>query len=178
MSPLKPGSKYHALFQHLRQQRQEELSLTFADIERLIGCPLPPGARRGRAFWNNRRRGGLQAKAWMAAGYLVRRVDLEAGRVTFARARLAYTVRRRQGDVVWDAELIRALRAHLGVNQAGLAEILGVRQQTISEWETGAYAPPRSRAKHLTMVAERAAFPLQPAKPGDPRTSAPRHRQR
>lgn len=175
MSPLKPGSKYHALYQHLRQQRQEELSLTFADIERLIGCPLPPGARRGRAFWSNRRRGGLQAEAWMAAGYLVRRVDLEAGRVTFARARLAYTIRRRQGDVTWDAEMIRALRVHLGVNQAGLAEILGVRQQTISEWETGAYAPTRARSKHLTLVAERAGFP--PATP-DPKAERPAPRPR
>ncbi len=177
MSPLKPGSKYHGLHQHLAQHRQDQVSLTFAEIERLIGGRLPPSARRGRAFWSNRSRGALQAQAWMAAGYLVREVDLEAGRVTFARARPKYTVRRERGDVVWDGELIRALRAHLGVNQAGLAEILGVRQQTVSEWETGAYTPTRSRAKHLTLVAERAAFPLEPSKEADSSTTRPPRRQ-
>ncbi len=166
MSAVKPGSKYHGLYHYLRRQRQEELSLTFADIERLIGSALPPGARLGRAFWSNRTRGALQAQAWMAAGYRVRQVDLEAGQVIFCQARLKYTIRRQAGEIMWDADLIRALRAHLGVNQAGLADILGVRQQTVSEWETGVYAPTRSRSKHLTLVAERADFPL-----GAPRRS-------
>lgn len=96
----------------------------------------------------------------MAAGYHVAEVNFEAGYVAFKRPRLEYTVEHREGETIWDAELVRALRAHLGVNQAGLAEILGVRQQTVSEWETGAYAPTRARSKHLTLVAERADFPL------------------
>lgn len=174
MPAVKPGSKYHGLYQYLRRKGQEELRLTFADIERLIGSPLPPGARHGRAFWSNRTRGALQAEAWMAAGYHVRQVDLEAGQVTFSQARLKYTVRRQEGEIVWDADLIRALRAHLGVNQAGLADILGVRQQTISEWETGIYAPTRSRSKHLTLVAEQADFPVaSPRRSGDLPTPPP-----
>ncbi len=56
--------------------------------------------------------------------------------------------------------MVRALRGHLDVNQAELAEILGVRQQTVSEWETGVYRPTRGRSKHLTMVAEKAEFPF------------------
>lgn len=166
MSAVKPGSKYHGLYRYLRRQGQEELRLSFAEIERLIGSALPAGARQRRAFWSNRTRGALQAQAWMAAGYRVRQVDLEAGHVIFSQARVKYTVRRQAGEVIWDADLIRALRAHLGVNQAGLADLLGVRQQTISEWETGVYAPTRSRSKHLTLVAERADFPL-----GEPRRS-------
>jgi DNA-binding transcriptional regulator YiaG len=53
---------------------------------------------------------------------------------------------------------VRALREHLDLNQEGLAELLGVRQQTISEWETGLYAPSRGRSKHLDLVAERSGF--------------------
>jgi DNA-binding transcriptional regulator YiaG len=43
-------------------------------------------------------------------------------------------------------------------SQAELAEELGVRQQTISEWETGMYQPKRAMSKLLTMVAEQAGF--------------------
>jgi DNA-binding transcriptional regulator YiaG len=57
---------------------------------------------------------------------------------------------------------VRALREHLGLNQEGLAEVLGVRQQTISEWETGVYAPSRASSKHLGLVAERADFGYEP----------------
>jgi DNA-binding XRE family transcriptional regulator len=42
--------------------------------------------------------------------------------------------------------------------QAELAEKLGMRQQTISEWETGMYEPKRSTSKFLTMFAEQAGF--------------------
>jgi DNA-binding transcriptional regulator YiaG len=50
------------------------------------------------------------------------------------------------------------LRQYLGLSQAQFAEQLGVRQQTISEWETGMYAPSRATRKYLTLVAERAGF--------------------
>jgi len=58
----------------------------------------------------------------------------------------------------WDGEMVRALRQHLGLNQAGMADVLGVRQQTISEWENEMYVPSRSRSKHLDLVAERSGF--------------------
>ncbi|MGZ3702514.1 MAG: helix-turn-helix transcriptional regulator, partial [Bdellovibrionota bacterium] len=37
----------------------------------------------------------------------------------------------------WDAESIRRARKARGLTQAELAEGLGCRQQTISEWELG-----------------------------------------
>ena len=39
-----------------------------------------------------------------------------------------------------------------------MAETLGTRQQTISEWEVGVYAPRRSTSKYLNLIAERAGF--------------------
>ncbi len=44
----------------------------------------------------------------------------------------------------------------MGMSQEELAEELGTRQQTISEWETGRYRPRGASARLLTIVAERA----------------------
>ncbi|MGH2598669.1 MAG: helix-turn-helix domain-containing protein [Dehalococcoidia bacterium] len=57
----------------------------------------------------------------------------------------------------WDAAGVRALRERLGVTQRRLADELGVRQQTVSEWETGAYQPRGASARLLRIVAERGA---------------------
>ena len=59
---------------------------------------------------------------------------------------------------LWDAEQVRALREHLGLTQTELAEELNVRQQTVSEWETGQYRPRGASERLLSMVAERATF--------------------
>lgn len=96
----------------------------------------------------------------MEAGYHVETVNLEAERVVFLRPQLRYQVKREGEAIRWDAAMVRALREYLDLNQEELAELLGVRQQTVSEWETEEYRPTRSRSKHLTIVAERAGFPL------------------
>lgn len=59
---------------------------------------------------------------------------------------------------LWGSERVRALRRHLGLTQRELAEELGTRQQTISEWETGLYRPRGASATLLSLVAERASF--------------------
>jgi DNA-binding transcriptional regulator YiaG len=164
MTPVKPGSKYYNLYRHLRGRGGPSIRLTFGEIERILGTPLPPSARSSRAYWSNRAQGALQASAWLDAGYRVARIEMEAQRVMFARSRPRYDVRREEGRVLWDPDLIRALRGHLGLNQAGLAEILGVRQQTVSEWERGIYIPTRASGNHLTLVAERAGFDLRRGK--------------
>ncbi|MCO5142130.1 MAG: helix-turn-helix domain-containing protein [Oligoflexia bacterium] len=51
----------------------------------------------------------------------------------------------------WDAENIRRARKARNLTQAELAEGLGCRQQTISEWELGMYAPKNAYQKLLTM---------------------------
>lgn len=58
----------------------------------------------------------------------------------------------------WDAEGVRRLRTHLGETQAGLADRLGTRQQTVSEWETGASTPRRMSRRLLHLVAEASGF--------------------
>ena len=66
----------------------------------------------------------------------------------------------------WDGEGVRALRRHLRLSQAGLAEELGTRQQTISEWETGLYRPRGASSTLLSLVAERAGFHYEARSPG------------
>jgi DNA-binding transcriptional regulator YiaG len=58
----------------------------------------------------------------------------------------------------WDAGRVRALRQHMGLTQEELAQRMGTRQQTISEWETGMYAPRGMSERMLGMVAEQAGF--------------------
>ncbi|MCK9357550.1 MAG: helix-turn-helix domain-containing protein [Dehalococcoidia bacterium] len=58
----------------------------------------------------------------------------------------------------WDRSRIRALRSHLGLTQVELAERLGIRQQTVSEWETGQYEPRGTSVTLLRLVAERSEF--------------------
>ena len=50
------------------------------------------------------------------------------------------------------------MRQHLNLTQAQLAEELGTRQQTISEWENGMYRPRGTSATLLSIVAERSGF--------------------
>jgi DNA-binding transcriptional regulator YiaG len=76
----------------------------------------------------------------------------------------------------WDASEVRRLRQDLGLTQQALAAELGVRQQTVSEWETGMYAPRGASARLLDIVAERAgvAYGASPAEPpGDDAATGP-----
>ena len=65
---------------------------------------------------------------------------------------------RRRQKRQWSKEDIRALRKHLNLTQVKLAEELGTRQQTISEWENGMYKPRGASVTLLNIVAERSAF--------------------
>ena len=58
----------------------------------------------------------------------------------------------------WDGKQIQALRRYLGLTQRELADRLGTRQQTISEWETEMYQPRGTSSTLLSIVAERAKF--------------------
>ena len=58
----------------------------------------------------------------------------------------------------WDGSSIRALRGYLDMTQVELADEIGIRQQTVSEWEVGIYTPRGASVKLLTMIAERTGF--------------------
>jgi len=66
--------------------------------------------------------------------------------------------RRKKKKRQWSKEEVKALRQHLNLTQVKLAEELGTRQQTISEWEKGMYRPRGASATLLSIVAERSDF--------------------
>jgi len=72
----------------------------------------------------------------------------------------------------WDSRCIRALRRHLGLTQRELADRLGTRQQTISEWEIGLYKPRGASSTLLSIIAERAKFNYQ-VTPAEQQTEKP-----
>jgi DNA-binding transcriptional regulator YiaG len=71
-----------------------------------------------------------------------------------------------RGRIGWDSQKIQSLRRHLGLTQQQLAERLGTRQQTISEWETGMYQPRGTSTTLLSIIAERANFTYDASPPG------------
>ncbi len=153
-----PHSKYQPLFDHLYHCQQEEIMLDFATIEAIMGQSLPPSARRNRGWWSNRDKGGLQAQSWKKASYHVVHIDLASEQVTFSRVKVSYDIPKVDASGQWNGHLIKALRRHMGYTQSQLADELCMRQQTISDWETGLRQPCRSSSKHLSLVAEQAGF--------------------
>lgn len=158
---MKEGSKYYPLYVYLRQSEPNEVTLTLAEIQDLLGTPLPPSAWTQRAWWSNRSQGQVQAAAWMEAEFRVVHVDPAIPQVTFKRKSTIYHIppEWKQGDtLLWNGELVKALREQLGLSQMDLAEKLGVRYATISEWENGLYTPKRSTSKFLTLFAKESGF--------------------
>ena len=158
---MKPGSKYYPLFEYLQHCNQAVVTLTFAEIETLMGCPLPASALKKKNWWSNRDSpSALQAIAWINAGYQVEFVDLTQQIVTFSEFQAQYNIQQKDGEIIWRQEAIKALRNHMGLTQAQFAQKLGVRRQTVSEWENGAYDPDRSTTKFLELIAEQSDFPM------------------
>jgi transcriptional regulator with XRE-family HTH domain len=58
----------------------------------------------------------------------------------------------------WDAVRVRRLRGYLGETQRQFADRLGTRQQTVSEWETGASRPRRMAQRLLHLLAEERGY--------------------
>ncbi len=155
---MKEGNKYRPLFDYLRFNEQDKVLITFEEIEAILGKALPNSAKTTHAWWSNRSKGGLQAESWMDAGYRVVDFDISGKYVVFQKSNLNYNVVRRADIILWNGTLIKALRQHMKLSQSQFAKELGVRQQTISEWEKNLYTPRRSMSKYLTIIAEQVNF--------------------
>jgi hypothetical protein len=78
------SGRYRALWAWLRTQEGPRVSTTFAEIEEIIGMPLPPSARKYAAHWAGYE-GSAVARAIRDAGWRARHVDLLRERVMFVR---------------------------------------------------------------------------------------------
>jgi len=78
-------SKYDSLGAFLRQQNKEQVSMTFTEIERVIGRPLPK-SQRYQAWWSNSTTNNVMTQVWLDAGYRTEQVDTVQRRLVFRRA--------------------------------------------------------------------------------------------
>lgn len=78
-------SKYDPLQSHLKELPGSQLPMTFSEVERVLGFPLPPSARSHPAWWSNNRGTNVAVKAWRDAGWRTSRVSIPEERVTFVR---------------------------------------------------------------------------------------------
>lgn len=78
--------KYANLFHFLKRQAAGELSMTFSELERILGFTLPDSAYLYRPWWANQASSGhSQAMAWGVAGWKTANVDLENENLKFVR---------------------------------------------------------------------------------------------
>jgi len=76
--------KYEPLGIFLKKQASSsEVRMTFAEIEKVIGCPLPPSAYDHRPWWSNNPSNNVMTKVWLAAGFETEQVDMEARKLVF-----------------------------------------------------------------------------------------------
>lgn len=76
-------SKYDPLTSFLRSRPQRELRCGFAEIEKVLGFPLPPVARAHRAWWSNNASNNVMTKAWLNAGFRAEQVNMDGETLVF-----------------------------------------------------------------------------------------------
>lgn len=76
-------SKYRPLSERLAQESADEWRPSFAEIEEVLGFPLPKAAQQG-AWWTGG--GKPHHKAWLDSGWEVSEFDRAGGAVAFRRA--------------------------------------------------------------------------------------------
>jgi hypothetical protein len=78
-------TKYEPLKSFLATRAEGEVPLTFAQIEEIIGAPLPPVAFKHRAWWSNNPSNSVITRAWLDAGFRTERVDMGSQKLVFRR---------------------------------------------------------------------------------------------
>ena len=80
--------KYDRLGRHLSGlDRSQKHTLTFDQIESLLGFALPRSAKSYQAWWANQKNGRhVQANSWLDEGWVTEDLSLAERRVTFAQS--------------------------------------------------------------------------------------------
>ena len=108
-------SKYSALAKYLFNLQDYEVTLSFNDVEKILGFSLPESAKKLRSWWANDETHSQYKFGWGAAGYVVCDVNFNLGIVRFRRAAKVVTVPK--GHIkapIIKAKTLRLLEAHYG----------------------------------------------------------------
>jgi hypothetical protein len=79
-------SKYAPLGEFLRKQRATLVPMTFSQIEKIVGTPLPK-SKQYPAWWSNNPWNNVMTQIWLDAGFETEQVDVESRRLVFRRVR-------------------------------------------------------------------------------------------
>jgi CBS domain-containing protein len=103
---LSPENRYELLGEFLTNlsQRTKSKTLTFREVERIIGSNLPSAATSHRVWWANNP-DSPQAKQWLDAGWRTARVNLTDERLDFSRNN-----EREQDYIAFFSALLSSLR--------------------------------------------------------------------
>src|SRR5260370_12328288 len=80
-------SKYDALGAFLKNQRNDRVPMSFAEVERVTGKKLPPSAAKHRPWWSNNPNNSVMTRVWLDAGFESEQVDMAGRKLVFRRVR-------------------------------------------------------------------------------------------
>lgn len=70
IDPTEEQQKYKPLYEYLSQKKDDVVHMTFAEMEEILGFPLPVSFQRHPSFWANNENGQHHhCRAWLDAGY-------------------------------------------------------------------------------------------------------------
>ncbi|MHA1523500.1 MAG: DUF7662 domain-containing protein [Alphaproteobacteria bacterium] len=104
-------SKYDPLGHFLAAQPLNKVPMTFAEIEKVLGFPLPGKSPTYRAWWSNNPQNNQMTKVWLEAGFQSEKVDLASAKLVFRRIKPLVGL---GGSVPPDNTGNRELRHHPG----------------------------------------------------------------
>ena len=81
---VKKESKFIKLSEYFHNLRKNSITLTFEDIEKIIGFKLCKSAYKYRTYFTNKQ-AGMIAESWTTQGYKVTKVDMKNYKITFNR---------------------------------------------------------------------------------------------
>jgi len=80
--------KYEPLGTFLRAQKLQAVSMTFAEIEKVLKFKLP-ASKKYPAWWSNNSSNNVMTQQWLDAGYETESVDVRGEKLVFRRKSLA-----------------------------------------------------------------------------------------
>ena len=78
------NTKYQPLTEYLLKSNKDEITLSFSEIEAILGFTLPASAKNYAVNWSNTKSVGLPW-AWLNAGYKTHNTDMKKGVVHFTK---------------------------------------------------------------------------------------------
>jgi hypothetical protein len=84
--------KYEPLGQFLKKQKSNRISITFAEIEKILNAKLP-ASKTSRTFWSNNPDNNVMTRVWIDAGFETEDVNPQSSSLVFHRKSKKRTIR-------------------------------------------------------------------------------------